>query len=71
MNERNEAVSEPPTLLPDVDRERLKAWIEHALPVVLPIDLARAKRAARERARLDRAVMNRAKHLTTKGTETK
>jgi len=62
----------PATLLPDADPELLAEWQKHALPIVIPIDLARAKWDAKERARVDKAIMDRAKHLTTKeGTKTK
>jgi hypothetical protein len=51
--------------------ERIAEWQKHTLPVVIPIGLERAKRAAKESARIDRAVMDRAKHLTNKeGNET-
>jgi hypothetical protein len=43
--------------------ERLAEWQKHTLPTVLPIGLERAKRSAMERARIDAAIMDRAKHL--------
>jgi hypothetical protein len=44
--------------------ERIAEWQKHTLPVVIPIGLERAKRAAKESARIDEAIMDRAKHLT-------